>query len=366
MPDLSRKSVRSQLLPRREPYWHRVSKGCALGYRVSEREGRGTWIARYTEESKKTYKALGDFELFDDALREAARWFDHFRKTARREFATVEDCCRAHVKEKRRLKATQSANDSEYRYSRLIYGTNFGSLPLDRLRARHVKEFRDSITGGPANVNRNLTAIIAALNFAHRDGMVADDSAWIGVQKLKIENEGRQRERWLTLEERRRLLEAAAPEFRLFLKALLLSACRPSEIGSCTVASFNGDAKTLKVVGKTGARVLPLSSELVALCTAQAEDRPLAGWLFQTANGQQWNKNFWTRPFREAREAAGLGTDVVLYTLRHTAISAMISGGMSAFVVAQFAGTSTAMIDKHYGHLCPHGVASELSGIKIV
>jgi hypothetical protein len=41
----------------------------------------------------------------------------------------------------------------------------------------------------------------------------------------------------------------------------------------------------------------------------------------------------------------------VLYAVRHTAISELIAGGMDTFIVARLAGTSTAMIDKHYGHL---------------
>jgi hypothetical protein len=37
--------------------------------------------------------------------------------------------------------------------------------------------------------------------------------------------------------------------------------------------------------------------------------------------------------------------------VRHTAISELIAGGMDTFIVARLAGTSTGMIDKHYGHL---------------
>ena len=40
-----------------------------------------------------------------------------------------------------------------------------------------------------------------------------------------------------------------------------------------------------------------------------------------------------------------------MYRLRHVAISEMIAGGVDTFLVAKLAGTSTAMIDKHHGHL---------------
>ena len=40
------------------------------------------------------------------------------------------------------------------------------------------------------------------------------------------------------------------------------------------------------------------------------------------------------------------------YSLRHAAISELLVSGMDMHTVAKIAGTSTDMIDKHYGHLC--------------
>jgi hypothetical protein len=37
--------------------------------------------------------------------------------------------------------------------------------------------------------------------------------------------------------------------------------------------------------------------------------------------------------------------------MRHCAISEQIMAGMSSFVVAKLAGTSTRMIDSNYGHI---------------
>jgi len=55
--------------------------------------------------------------------------------------------------------------------------------------------------------------------------------------------------------------------------------------------------------------------------------------------------------FREAADAAGLGADVVTYSLRHAAISEMLVAGIGIGIVAQLTGTSPEMIGKHYGHL---------------
>ena len=64
-------SSRDRLKPRREPYWHRVSKGCYLGFRKMVSTGHGNWIARAMQESsgRENYKALGDLSELPDHLR---------------------------------------------------------------------------------------------------------------------------------------------------------------------------------------------------------------------------------------------------------------------------------------------------------
>lgn len=70
-----------------------------------------------------------------------------------------------------------------------------------------------------------------------------------------------------------------------------------------------------------------------------------------TSYGKAWGKDDWKKPFEEAPKAAKLPPDTVMYHLRHAATSELILGDMQTSLVAMPAGTSTAMIDKHYGHL---------------
>jgi site-specific recombinase XerD len=48
---------------------------------------------------------------------------------------------------------------------------------------------------------------------------------------------------------------------------------------------------------------------------------------------------------------AGLPAKTTAYTLRHSAITDLVHGGLDLLTVAQISGTSVAMIEKHYGHL---------------
>jgi site-specific recombinase XerD len=51
------------------------------------------------------------------------------------------------------------------------------------------------------------------------------------------------------------------------------------------------------------------------------------------------------------KHGAKLPRAIVAYTLRHSVITDLVTGGLDLFTVAKLAGTSVVMIEKHYGHL---------------
>ena len=68
----------------------------------------------------------------------------------------------------------------------------------------------------------------------------------------------------------------------------------------------------------------------------------------------------------ETRKRAELPEDVVLYSLRHVAISEMLVGGLDPMTVARIAGTSVAMIQRHYGHLLKDKIVAKLARVKML
>ena len=71
LPELSRKRERDRLLIRREPYWQRLSKGAALGFR----RGPDTWVERFRDrEGKHQYESFGESLEFHEAKRRAGWW----------------------------------------------------------------------------------------------------------------------------------------------------------------------------------------------------------------------------------------------------------------------------------------------------
>jgi hypothetical protein len=101
-----------------------------------------TWIARaYDDAGKYRTKSLGDFgtlagnEFFAAAKKEAEAFADLVESggEVRKKIETVADACRHYA-------ATHA--DAQGRLDRLVYGDPLANVKLDKLRKRHLEEWR--------------------------------------------------------------------------------------------------------------------------------------------------------------------------------------------------------------------------------
>lgn len=74
-------------------------------------------------------------------------------------------------------------------------------------------------------------------------------------------------------------------------------------------------------------------------------------FLFCRADRRQWKKEGWREAINDAAKAAKLPEETCAYSLRHSAITDLVTSGLDLFHVAQLSGTSVVMIEKNYGHL---------------
>lgn len=362
-PDLSKQRVLDALPPRREPYWSRVRTGLFVGYRKLA-DGTGTWVARwYNDDKRQQYHALGPgVSTLDAAAIAAVRWADALAMGVRTVDATVGDACRAYVEHQKARKGSKAAADPDGRFKRLVYGRPIENVPLAKLTTIAMRKWlnaqvlrdeeaedADDVRRSKDSANRNLAALKAALNLAYADRLVATDAGWETV--VPFRGVGKRRDYLLSPTERDRLASACPADLAALVRALLLTAARPGEIAACTVADFDRVHGTIVLSGKTGRRVATLSTAARALFTQLADGAIGKAPLVRRADGQAWNKDAWKKTFKAAVQSAGLPSSIVLYHLRHAAISEMIAAGIDSSIVAKLAGTSTAMIDRHYGHL---------------
>ncbi|MFH1815985.1 MAG: tyrosine-type recombinase/integrase [Pseudomonadota bacterium] len=376
--NITSKTGRVALVPRREPYWSRLEAGGFLGYRAMA-SGEGTWIARHRDVcGKQHYHALGAFKgpkAYDDARKAAEDWLQSCGAGVITTGYTVGDACKDYVAHLNTQKGKDCATDAEGRFKHLVYDIDIAAIRLDRLTATVVRKWvsdqlpdddddEDETRRAKDTANRNLASFKAALNFAYASKRVGTDAAWKIVAKFK--DVGRRRQHYLTIEERRALITQCPTDLAELARGLLLTGLRPGELAKATVANFDKQQGTLVVSGKTGTRVVSLSSAAATYFKGTVKGRIASAPLVARADGSAWNKDAWKKPFRAAVSAAKLPSGVVLYCLRHTAISELVGGGMDAFLVARLAGTSTEMIDKHYGHLRHETVRAKMDAVCMV
>jgi integrase len=171
------------------------------------------------------------------------------------------------------------------------------------------------------------------------------------------------RVRYLSVDEAKRLINAADGEFRLLVKAALATGCRYGELADLSVADFNPDSETLHIRrSKSGkGRHVVLADEGAALFNGLAAGRPSAAPMLARDSGGRWLKSHQARPMANACARARIEPPVSFHCLRHTYASHAIMNGAPLLVVAKNLGhADTRMVEKHYGHLAPSFIADAI------
>lgn len=369
---IHRIAIRKALAPRREPYWGApLGQGRYLGLRKVS-EDHYTWVARFrTESGEQRYRSLGQATpQFDHgaAVKAAERWFaDAEEGVALDGPATVAQACEAYVKHLAdKPGKAGAAADAAGRFRRLVYGQELGRLRVDRLTRVKIEAWLHQQQVGRGTQNRNLTALRAALNHAVDAGLVSATRAqqWRAVKPHR-KADGR-RSVYLTREQRRALVDACEGALRDLVLAAALTGARPGELVALTRRDFDKRLQTLTLRGKTGPRTIPLSPAAATLFTRLARGKLPPARLLVMDNGEPWYRERWHGPIREAAERAGLPRGVVLYSLRHAFISALLEAGAPTLEVARICGTSISMVQANYGHLAEHAMRDRLAGVQII
>lgn len=383
--DLSKVGERERLRARREPHWQRLRAGCFLGFRPSKRGGKGTWIARAYDEDAGKYrvKSLGDFgalagnEMFAAAKKEAEKLAELVEAGGeiRTKVETVADACREYAKA--RAEAGQ-------RFQRYVYADPLGKVKLDKLRRRHVKEWRERLEAKPAlvsrrkkgealvrnraasTVNRDMAVLRAALATVLSPGTPNSEAAWQEALKA-VPNANGRRTLYLDRSQRRKLVGKTDPEAAPFIRALCLLPLRPGALAGLTVGDFDKRTAELTIgKDKTGKpRRIQLPVECANLLAAQAKNKLPGAPLFMRSNGKAWDKDSWKLPIAAAVVAAKLPGEATAYTLRHSTITDLVSAGLPLLTIAQISGTSAEMIERHYGHLASDAALKALGELAI-
>jgi site-specific recombinase XerD len=380
-------TARNKLKPRREPYWHKVSKGFFVGYRKMSEGSDGVWLFRqYSSDSRDPQRSLGpltrfaNHERFDQAVALARQLTAPGDELAAAGSDTVWDACIAYVEHIRENKGDKPAGDLEARYRRWVLHDPIHKLELKQLTRAHCQAYRRRLTAAPVvvnkqggrrerskdSVNRDMAAVRAALNRAYAEGLVKTDAAWREPLKA-YKNVSKRRELYLDRDQRRRFIEAAPGDLSTFLRALSMLPLRPGALAQLTVGDFEERLQVLRI-GRDKAgqdRKIKLPPSFLTLLEPRLSNSLPGAPLLPRSDGAFWNKDSWKWPLKEAAGRAELPKGTTAYTIRHSVITDLVHGGLDLLTVAQISGTSVAMIEKHYGHLRADAATAALAQLAL-
>ena len=343
------KTGRDKLKPRREPYWRMLQKGQHIGYRKTKISGH--WIARRTENRKKTTHALtAPPDDYTEAKRQAEKWFDTRGVNSKKYL--LHDAIDAHL---RYLELDRSSTTlATARHTFRSVPASMMRTPVMELTTQKLLAWRDSHrdkSRGRANqnsCNRRWADLRAALNRAfHHVDSVTSDTAWKKVMPYRGTLQGR--DIFFSDKEVATILDQAKEldqDFYNLCLAGLITGARVGELRGIQVKDFDAGDSSVQVSGKTGARIMYLSRSACELFVECCEGKRASDYLLDY-QGKKWPVQQHGRVFNKI---TGLPEGSVFYCLRHYyASKALTTPGVTTEMVAKNMGTSVAMIEKFYG-----------------
>jgi integrase len=243
------------------------------------------------------------------------------------------------------------ATVARYRYDAGVFAKSFGSTPAEQLTGDDFTRWAATLPVSDTSRAISLRSVRAVLGWAAKAKLIRENPAR-GVPLPKCR--ARAADVVINETDHAKMLAAATPGFRLVLRVLHATGCRPGEVAKITAENLdaaNGvavirDHKTDRT-GKPRLVFLPpdLAAELAKLATWYG-----SGPLLRSRKGKPWNGRTITQAMRRLKRRAGV--KCIAYGYRHSFATDALANGVPEAHVAELLGHSgTAMLHKHYSHL---------------
>lgn len=341
-------------------YYDEEIPGFMLEHRGFE---RGTWYFRYARgDGKFQFHRMGSMAELPLIEARATAYKLHnmvlegvdIKKDVRRmnESLTFDSFTHTHYIPHAQIK--KRSWELDQRILRLHILPRFGRCKMGKVHRTDILEWQKEMHGkglAPATCNRAFVLLRTVFNCAIRWGLhEADKNPCRGVTLFE---DKRLRERYLTPEEARRLLEAldacTMRQSAQAIRLLLFTGARRQEILSARWEHVDYERRLLTVpLSKSGkTRHIPLSDD--AMEVLQCLNRTDNPWLFPRKRGQghlQSVAYLWDK----LRTKLGL-RDVRLHDLRHSFASFLVNAGCSLYEVQRCLGHHDPKITMRYAHL---------------
>lgn len=244
--------------------------------------------------------------------------------------------------------------------------TFFGNPTLNQITPKVIvafknKRYADGVK--PATINRELTTLKKAFNLARREWEWCQDNP---VCRVSMEKEHNTRDRWLSVDEEQRLLDACIPWFRELVVFAVNTGMRRGEILALTWSGVDLFRRTVTVFkSKNGERrTIPLNQTGLSLLTHKYAVRvPKTDLVFVSQADTPLDGSNVRRALLSALETAKID-DFHFHDLRHTFATRMVQAGVDLYKVQRLLGHKSPIMTQRYAHHYPESLRDGVDALE--
>ncbi len=281
------------------------------------------------------------------------KWFDFDEGKQH----TFEDLTDRYLKEHSAINKTKGSYENDKNYIRHLSKV-FAGLTLDKITPKLISEYKTlrTIEGAkPQTVKHEMICLNHCFNLAVKEW------EWIKFnpcQRVKLPRVSNQIDRWLTIDEEERLLNACYD--RHWLSDVIIFALhtgmRQGEIINLRWQDVDVLRKTatLHKTKNKEKRTVPLNNTVIELLKGKSKVVSMSGYVF-TQNGDQTTKREVQRQFSTVLKRAKI-TDFRFHDLRHTFATRLAQSGVDIYTIAKLLGHKDIRMTQRYAHHCPESI----------
>ncbi len=218
------------------------------------------------------------------------------------------------------------------------------------------KVLRNEEGAKPATINRELAMLSKAFNLAIKEWEWLKENP---VSKVPKEKENNERDRWLTRNEEKRILDNSPEWLREIIVFALNTGLRQDELLSLEWCRTDLTRRTI-LIRKTKSgkpKTLPLNQTALNIVIKKSEEkiRNVNGLVFASHVGTKFNPSNLRRAFDSALEKAKI-SDFKFHDLRHTFATRLAQKGIDIYKIAKLLGHKDIRMTQRYAHHCPESL----------
>jgi integrase len=207
----------------------------------------------------------------------------------------------------------------------------------------------------PATINRELAMLSKAFNLAVKEWEWAKDNP---TSKVSKERENNARDRWLTKDEEKRLLDNSPEWVKQILIFSLNTGLRLGELSSLEWSRVNILNKAILInITKNGEqRTVPLNKSALSVLEKKLKVKSLKNdYVFLNRYGGKVNHNSLRNVFHKLLRRAGID-NFRPHDMRHTFATRMAQKGIDIYKISKLLGHKDIKMTQRYAHHCPESL----------